>query len=103
MSFLNKANEDVSGGSGGAATSSAGHSKFKAQDTGAEIPQAIRSATKDSFYVSDADEPFEGVSLKWNGEGGLPDEGLRFLPLLHSTHLPLYIPPLLKRLVFHFK
>ena len=74
MDFLNKANEDVSGG-GAQSAQQSGSSKFKAVDTGAEVPSAIQRAVKDAFYVSDADEPFEGVSLKWNGEGGLPDEG----------------------------
>jgi hypothetical protein len=73
MDFLNKANEDVSGG-GAQSAQQSGSSKFKAVDTGAEVPSAIQRAVKDAFYVSDADEPFEGVSLKWNGEGGLPDE-----------------------------
>jgi hypothetical protein len=74
MAFLNKANEDVSGGSGqAAAQSSKVHSK--AVDSGTEVPKEIRDVCRDSFYVSDADEPFEGVSLRWGGEDGLPNEG----------------------------
>jgi hypothetical protein len=74
MSFLNKANEDASGGQAAAAQSQ-GQRQFKAQDSGSEIPKAILSVCQDTVYESDADEPFEAVSLKWNGEGGLPDEG----------------------------
>lgn len=32
-------------------------------------------ALGERFYVSDADEPFEGVSFSWT-KGTLPDEGL---------------------------
>lgn len=72
MSFLNKANQDVSGDQ--ATTQSSGGQQFKAQDQGSEVPKPIRAAIKDAVYVTDADEPFEGVSLKWQGDGGLPDE-----------------------------
>ncbi|KAK0386538.1 hypothetical protein NLU13_6373 [Sarocladium strictum] len=72
MNFLNKANEDASGG--GAATQASGQSKFKTTDSGKQVPQAIQKAIKNEVYVTDADEPFEGVALKWTGDGGLPDE-----------------------------
>jgi hypothetical protein len=81
MSFLNKANEDVSGGSGSANTTQktggggGGKHTFKTTDGGAELPKEIRDVTQDAFYVSDADEPFVGVSLKVKGEDSLPDEG----------------------------
>lgn len=74
MNFLNKANEDASGGS--ATTQSSGQHKFKTTDSGKQVPQAIQKAIKNEVYVTDADEPFEGVALKWTGDGGLPDEGL---------------------------
>ncbi|KFH48627.1 hypothetical protein ACRE_004840 [Hapsidospora chrysogenum ATCC 11550] len=73
MAFLNKANEDVSGGSGQAAAQSS-KVQSKAVDSGAEVPKEIREVCRDAFYVSDTDEQFEGVSLRWNGEDGLPDE-----------------------------
>ncbi|KAL2205351.1 hypothetical protein CC79DRAFT_1371162 [Sarocladium strictum] len=73
MNFLNKANEDASGG-GSAAAQSGGQQKFKTTDSGKQVPQAIQKAIKDEVYVTDADEPFEGVSLTWTGDGGLPDE-----------------------------
>lgn len=80
MSFLNKANEDVSGGGSGNAnttqkSSGGGKHTFKTTDDGAELPREIRDVTQDAFYVSDADEPFVGVSLKVKGEDSLPDEG----------------------------
>lgn len=74
MAFLNKANADVSAG-GGRATTQAGSGPFKAVDAGSEVPKEIREACRDTFYVSEADEPFEGVSLRWTAESGLPDEG----------------------------
>jgi hypothetical protein len=89
MNFLNKANEDASGG-GSAAAQSGGQQKFKTTDSGKQVPQAIQKAIKDEVYVTDADEPFEGVSLTWTGDGGLPDEGMcisRSLPELCEVSL----------------
>lgn len=71
MSFLNKANQDT--GSNQATTQSKG--QFKTTDSGSQPPAEIKSACKDAFYVSDADEPFEPVSLNYDGPD-LPDEGL---------------------------
>lgn len=74
MSFLDKANKDPS--EGYAKTQTEKDDKgFRATQTGVEVPAAIARVTKDAFYVSDADEPFEAVALKLEGEG-LPDEGL---------------------------
>ncbi|KAI0385387.1 hypothetical protein F5Y04DRAFT_245703 [Hypomontagnella monticulosa] len=73
MAFLDKANKDPS--EGYAKPQSSGNKEFKATDAGAQIPAAIQEATKDSFYVSDADEPFVPVYLAWDESGkGLPDE-----------------------------
>lgn len=77
MAFLNKANQDAEEGQAAAASSaqSAGQQRaFKTQDEGSALPKSIADVLKDAFYVSEADEPFKGVSLKWKGEGGLPDE-----------------------------
>lgn len=73
MSFLNKANQDSSGSGNQATTQS--KSQFKTTDSGSQPPAEIKSACKDAFYVSDADEPFEPVSLNYDGSD-LPDEGL---------------------------
>lgn len=73
MSFLDKANEDSSGGAK-ATTQSKGHFQFKATDTRAKVPKEIKDAIKDTFMVSEADEPFEAVSLEVK-EDSLPDEG----------------------------
>lgn len=77
MAFLNKANQDAEEGQAAAASSaqSAGQRTFKTTDEGSALPKSIADVLKDAFYVSEADEPFKGVSLKWKGEGGLPDEG----------------------------
>ncbi|KAI1456170.1 hypothetical protein F4805DRAFT_246882 [Annulohypoxylon moriforme] len=81
MAFLDKANEDPSKGYTKAQSSN--KQGFKATDDGAQIPAAIQEATKDSFYVSDADEPFVPVYLAWNEGGkGLPDEE-EFATLIH--------------------
>ncbi|KAI9055840.1 hypothetical protein LZ554_000779 [Drepanopeziza brunnea f. sp. 'monogermtubi'] len=79
MSFLDKANRDpgegvAEGKSEGGGTEVKG---LKAADEAGEVPEAIRRVLgkNESFYVSDADEPFVGVALKLGkGEEGLPDE-----------------------------
>ncbi|KOS22887.1 Uncharacterized protein ESCO_003593 [Escovopsis weberi] len=77
MAFLNKANkhaDDARATAGAGAGRGAQASPFKALDEGAQVPPVILDAIGGAFYVSDADEPFDGVCLKWGGEGGLPDE-----------------------------
>ncbi|KAJ4859128.1 hypothetical protein T069G_07395 [Trichoderma breve] len=76
MAFLNKANQDADEGRAAAQSSrGAGQQRtFKTADEGSELPKSIAEVIRDAFYVSEADEPFKGVSLKWKGEGGLPDE-----------------------------
>ena len=76
MAFLNKANEDASGGQQANTAAAGAQSAFKTTDAGIEIPKEIQEVCqKGEVYVSDADEPFEPVALKWAGEDGLPDEG----------------------------
>ncbi|KAI8634231.1 hypothetical protein F5Y19DRAFT_204962 [Xylariaceae sp. FL1651] len=71
MAFLDKANKDPSEGY----AKPQSKQEFKTTDDGAKIPPAIQEATKDAFYVSDADEPFVPVCLAWDEGGkGLPDE-----------------------------
>ncbi|KAI1110037.1 hypothetical protein F5Y14DRAFT_466157 [Nemania sp. NC0429] len=81
MAFLEKANRDPN--EGYAKPQSSGGEPFKATDDGAQIPAAIQEATRDAFYVSDADEPFVPVCLAWDETGkGLPDEE-EFATLIH--------------------
>ncbi|KAI0392532.1 hypothetical protein F5Y17DRAFT_436008 [Xylariaceae sp. FL0594] len=80
MAFLNKANQDPNDGF--AKPQSSGE-EFKTTDNGADIPAVLKEATRDAFYVSDADEPFVSVCLAWNEGGkGLPDEE-EFASLIH--------------------
>lgn len=65
--FLNKANQDVSGASTQSKSKSIG---IKAVDT--EVPDVLEKV--DEVFVSDADEPFEPVSLKYDGDS-LPSKG----------------------------
>ncbi|KAJ4398974.1 hypothetical protein N0V85_006145, partial [Neurospora sp. IMI 360204] len=79
LAFLNKANEDPSVGyprdRPDAATQKVGGNGFKTRDEGVALPSPIAKLLDkgDKFYVSDADEPFEGVALRF-GEEMLPDE-----------------------------
>lgn len=88
MAFLNKANKDPGAG-GQASTQSSAPAKFKATDSGSNVPKAIKDVCKKEVYVSDADEPFEEVSLKWDGEGGLPDEGTSTMVIACSSQQTL--------------
>lgn len=73
MAFLNKANQDT-GADAATQQQQRSSSVFKAKDEGSEVPKEIRSVCRSAVYVSDADEPFEEVSLKWEGKNGLPTE-----------------------------
>ncbi|KAL2160377.1 hypothetical protein VTH06DRAFT_1550 [Thermothelomyces fergusii] len=85
MAFLEKANEDPSSkraasdaAPGGVATNQGAKKPFRATQEGVEVPEPIAKVCGKadvSFYVSDADEPFEAVALRWDEGGkGLPDE-----------------------------
>jgi len=76
LAFLEKANEPLTGYAGAAAPADPARVALRTVDEGAEVPGVIRGVVQreEVVYVSDADEPFEGVSLKLE-KGGLPDEG----------------------------
>ncbi|KAL2105167.1 hypothetical protein VUR80DRAFT_8828 [Thermomyces stellatus] len=70
--FLEQANQDpMKGRSHAAATRP--NSELKSVDEGEEVPRVLGDATKGKYYVSDADEGFVPVCLRWKGED-LPDE-----------------------------
>lgn len=76
MSFLNKANQDLDDGRN--LQKAQTQQDFKTTDQGVEVPKVLRDVVEDTFYVSDADEAFVPVALKWEG-GKLPDEGMLLL------------------------
>lgn len=82
--FLDKANQDPADGGGVKSSSKkdAGKLEFKTLDAGAEVPEKIKTKTSSEewIYISDADEPFVPVSLKFDG-GKLPDES-EFISIL---------------------
>jgi len=80
--FLDKANADPN--EGVSKTQSSGKVELKAVDQGVSIPAALKKVTKDAFYVSDSDEPFEPVGLKLSGKT-LPDEA-SFAKLVHHPN-----------------
>lgn len=71
-SFLDQANQDT--GASKVSTQS-GRGSTKAVDT--DIPGALRSL--EHYYTSDADEPFEPVSLRWTGQN-MPSESRLLQP-----------------------
>ena len=70
-SFLDKANQDT--GASKASTQSKPAST-KAVDT--EVPATLEGV--EQYYVSEADEPFEPVSLKWGGKN-MPSESMHYI------------------------
>lgn len=80
LAFLNKANQDPSAGRAAATTTTDSSGPFTTTSAGVEVPRVLQEVTQrdDLVYISDADEPFYPVALKFEGEGkgGLPDEGL---------------------------
>ena len=77
--FLEKANQDPMQGRTHAAAARPNR-ELKSVDEGEEVPRVLGDATKDKFYVSDADEGFVPVALRWGGSD-LPDEGAFSLSL----------------------
>ena len=67
-SFLDKANQDTGASKASTQTKSA---STRAVDT--EVPAALQGV--EQYYVSEADEPFEPVSLKWGGKN-MPSESM---------------------------
>lgn len=72
MSFLDKANQDVSGDQ----TQKGATVKTETVHSSLSVPKALQSV--DAYYVSETDEPFEPVALKWDGaaKGSWPSAGM---------------------------
>lgn len=97
MSFLDKANQDP--GEGHAEKTQQGaqggrKTAFKTTDADTQAPQVIKEACADAVYVTDADEPFDEVSLKWDGSG-LPDESTLLDECLDAP-ITRALPPFLR-------
>lgn len=71
-SFLEKANADLNAGR---AQPGSDNARTETVDTNVQVPQALQIV--DAYYISDADEPFEPVALKWDGarKGDWPNAG----------------------------
>lgn len=65
-SFLDQANQDT-----GAAKATSQPASTSTKTTDTDVPVSLLQV--EQFYVSDADEPFEPVSLKWSGSN-MPSE-----------------------------
>lgn len=78
LSFLEKANADLNAEQ--PHTESQSQSQTKTLDADAQIPASLTSV--DAYYISDADEPFEPVVLRWDGaaDGTWPDSCMSFPP-----------------------
>lgn len=82
--FLDQANQDTGTSKEDSITTTAMNTK--SVDT--EVPHQLQNIKQ--YYTSEVDEPFEPVSLKWNGSK-LPTESKNFYPGPRD----LKIPPLI--------
>ncbi|KAF7713507.1 Uncharacterized protein PECH_003326 [Penicillium ucsense] len=64
MSFLDKANSDLNAGQSQKQGTS-DTARTETVDANTKVPAPLKSV--DAYYVSDADEPFEPVALRWEG------------------------------------
>ncbi|KAL2837282.1 hypothetical protein BJY01DRAFT_251521 [Aspergillus pseudoustus] len=78
LSFLDKASSDLKAGRAQAGTQSSDSSytaaaRTETVDVNVKVPTRLTSV--DAYYISDTDEPFEPVALKWEGaqKGNWPD------------------------------
>jgi hypothetical protein len=77
--FLDQANQDT-GAHAPAASQKSSSAQLKTTDT--EVPAALLGV--DAYYVSEADEPFEPVSLKWTGRDMPSESGFSFIIILYT-------------------
>ena len=79
-SFLEQANQDTGVGKSSTKATGAG---TKAVNT--DIPNHLQSI--EQYYTSEADEPFEPVSLKWSGNNMPSESTFSYLPSLFDRKL----------------
>jgi hypothetical protein len=74
MSFLDKANADLNTARAQQSQQSSGV-RTETVDVGVQIPAPLKSV--DAYYISETDEPFEPVTLRWEGanKGTWPGPG----------------------------
>lgn len=68
--FLDRANQDT----GASKASTKRFSPAEAKTVNTEVPALLQNVERFGTYTSEADEPFEPVSLKWGGDE-LPTKG----------------------------
>ncbi|KAL2872691.1 uncharacterized protein BJX67DRAFT_15634 [Aspergillus lucknowensis] len=85
MSFLNKANADLkSGRSQPQAEQYFSAARTETVDVNVKVPTPLASV--DAYYVSETDEPFEPVALKWEGaEKGIWPDASHFSKLISTS------------------
>lgn len=89
MSFLDKANADLNNARAERAQRQS-IARTEAIDIDVRVPAPLTSV--DAYYVSETDEPFEPVTLKWEkaAKGLWPDPSMSFLVTPSSS---LYLFP----------
>lgn len=80
-SFLDKANQDTGAS---ATTQSSSSKKFSTKSVNTTVPVELEEIQE--YYTSDADEPFEPVSLEWEGGWKITASELKSL-LNHDSNI----------------
>lgn len=82
-SFLEQANQDT----GASQEASSTNAAINTKNVDTEVPQQLQNIKQ--YYTSEVDEPFEPVSLKWDGPE-LPSESKNFRSLFPFVLGPGY-------------
>ncbi|PYH44262.1 uncharacterized protein BP01DRAFT_321678 [Aspergillus saccharolyticus JOP 1030-1] len=87
MAFLNKANADLNESKNApqtSSTSSGAAARTETVHAGVRVPAPLTSV--DAFYISETDEPFEPVTLQWEGANrGVWPDAAHLSRLISST------------------
>jgi len=85
MAFLTKANADLNAARAQPPPPQAGFVRTETVDVDVRVPEPLREV--DIVYVSETDEPFEPVALRWEGavRGVWPGPCTHIPPSIHFT------------------
>lgn len=92
MAFLDKANRQRDAGSDQVSTEETSPQQLRTETVGSGVAVPDVLKTVDAFYVSDTDEPFEPVALKWAGasKGEWPRNGMSYT-IFMCLYIYIYI------------
>ena len=93
--FLDKANADLDVGRAPQQGAASSHAQTKLVDSSLKLPSSLQSV--EEYYVSETDEPFEPVALRWEyaKQGKWPSSGTCHwqMSLPFESHFSRASPP----------